>query len=133
MEKPLPTPTHISKPFWDGLRDHRIVIQYSPSTSQWVHYPRKLAPRTLADDLEWREVSGMGTLYTYTVATRPTAPPWENSLPQLLAVVELEEGPKLTTELVNVAPEAIKVGMRVKPVFDDVEGHDITLLRFEPA
>jgi uncharacterized OB-fold protein len=133
MEKPLPTPTPISQPFWDGLREHKVRVQYSPSTGQWVFYPRSLAPRTLAADLEWREVSGKGTVYTYTIARRPTAPPWEDALPQLLAVVELDEGPKLTTELVNVEPEKIKVGMRVRPVFDDIPGHDITLLRYEPA
>ena len=92
MDKPLPTPTHISQPFWDGLREHRIRLQYSPSTQQWVHYPRALAPGTLANDLEWRDVSGMGTLYTFTIARRPTAPPWTDSLPQLLAIVELDEG-----------------------------------------
>jgi hypothetical protein len=133
MEKPMPTPTHISQPFWDGLREHKVRIQYSPSTGQWVYYPRSHAPRTLAEDLEWREISGAGTVYTYTVGRRPTAPPWSESLPQLLAVVQLDEGPRLTTELVNVAPEAIKVGMRVKPVFCDVPDKDITLLRYEPA
>lgn len=131
MEKPLPTPTPLTQPFWDGLREHKVRIQYSPSNDQWVFYPRILAPRTLANDLEWREISGNGTLYTFTIATRPTAPPWNDSLPQLLAVVEFDEGPRFTTELVNVEPDDIKVGMRVKPVFCD-EG-DITLLRYEPA
>jgi len=133
MDKPLPVPTHISKPFWDGLREHKVRIQYSPSSDQWVFYPRVLAPRTLADDLEWREISGNGKVYTYSVAYRPTAPPWADSLPQLLAVVELDEGPRMTTELMNIEPEQIKVGMRVKPVFFDVEGTETTLLKFEPA
>lgn len=133
IEKPLPIPTPISQPFWDGLREHKVRIQYSPSTKQWVFYPRSLAPGTLADDLEWREIAGTGTVYAFTIGRRPTAPPWDDSLPQLLAIVEVDEGPRLTTELVNVAPEAIKIGMRVKPHFDDVPGADITLLRYEPA
>lgn len=54
-------------------------------------------------------------------------------MPQLLAVVELDEGPKVTTTLVNVAPEDIKIGSRVRPLFDDVEGSEITLLRDEPV
>lgn len=57
----------------------------------------------------------------------------DDSVPQLLAIVELDEGPRLTTELVNVAPDAIKVGMRVKPHFDDAPSGDVTLLRYEPA
>ena len=133
MEKPLPVPTHISQPFWDALREKKVRIQYSPSTDQWIFYPRVLAPRTLANDLEWREISGNGTVYTYSVAYRPTAPPWMNSLPQLLAVVEFDEGPRITTELMNIEPDAIKVGMRVKPVFFDVPDTETTLLKFEPA
>jgi len=92
-----------------------------------------LAPGTLADDLEWREISGMGTLYTFTISDRPTAPPWADSLPQLLAVVEWDEGPRLSTEMVNVDPEDLFVGMRVKPVFCDYPDDGITLLRYEPA
>ncbi len=79
MAEPLPIPTPVSQTFWDALREHRIVIQYSPSADKYVFYPRTLAPGTLADDLEWREIDGGGTLYTYTVARRPTGPPWAES------------------------------------------------------
>src|SRR5271154_2342087 len=116
MDLPVPQATDVSRPFWDGLRQEKLMIQYSPSSDQWVFYPRVLAPRTLADDLEWRQAKGTATLYTYTVARKPTAPPWTDDLPQLLAVVTLDEGPRLTTELVNVEPEAISIGMRLQPV-----------------
>jgi uncharacterized protein len=130
---PLPEPTPVSAPFWAALREHRIRIQYSPSSGRYVFYPRTLAPGTLADDLEWREIDGAGTLFTYTVADRPTGPPWADALPQLLAVVEWEVGPRVSTELVDVAPEDIRIGMRLTPVFYDVPGTDVTLLRYRPA
>ncbi|GAA0710794.1 OB-fold domain-containing protein [Dactylosporangium roseum] len=130
MDKPLPVATATSAPFWTGLRDRKVLLQYSPSTGSWVYYPRVLAPLTLADDLEWREVGGTGSVYTFTVAHRPTSSEWAGDVPQLLAVVEFDEGPRCTSELVNVAPEEIKVGMRVRPVFVDVG--DVTLLKFEP-
>ncbi len=132
-ERPLPVPTPTSQPYWDALRKHRLVLQYSPSNDQWVYYPRNLAPGTLADDLEWREASGEGFVYTFTVARRATAPAWQGAEPQLIAVVELDEGPKVTTELTGVAPEAIRIGMRVRAVFDDIPGRDVTLLRFAPV
>ncbi len=132
-ERPLPTPTPMTQPFWDALRLHRLVLQFSPSTRQWVYYPRSHALGTLADDLEWREATGTGTVYTFTIARRPTAPAWEGASPQVIAVVELDEGPRLTTELVGIDPEAVRIGMRVSAVFDDVPGHDVTLLRFAPA
>ena len=78
-----------------------------------MFYPRTLAPGTLADDLEWREIDGAGTLFTYTVADRPTGPPWADALPQLLAVVEWDVGPRVSTELVDVEPDDIRIGMRV--------------------
>lgn len=132
-EKHLPVPTPTTEPFWDALRKHRFVLQFSPSTGAWVYYPRALAPGTLADDLEWREASGLATVYTFTVADRATAPAWQGATPQLIAVVELDEGPKVTTELVGVAPEAIRIGMRVRAVFDDVPGRNVTLLKFTPV
>jgi hypothetical protein len=129
---PRPTPTPVSEPFWTGLREHRVMLQYSPSTDAWVFYPRVLAPGSLADDLEWREISGAGTVYTFTVTRRPTGPPWADAVPQVIAVVQFEQGPRLTTELVNVDPDRVRVGLPVRPAFDD--GADgITLLKFEPA
>lgn len=130
MSRPMPEPTPVSQPFWDALREHRILIQYSPSARRYVFYPRTLAPGTLADDLEWREIDGAGTLYTYTVARRPTGPPWAEHLPQLLAVVEWAVGPRVSTELVDVEPDDIRIGMRVVPVFCDVPETGITLLRY---
>jgi uncharacterized protein len=133
VDKPMPEPTPVTRPFWDGLREHKVRIQYSPSAGTYVFYPRILAPGTLADDLEWREVSGAGTLYAFTVADRPTAPPWADSLPQLLAIVELNEGPRVSTEMVDVDPGDLRVGMPVKAVFCDYPDSDVTLLRFAPA
>ncbi len=130
---PLPEPTKVSRPFWEGLRRHRIVVQYSPSSGRYVFYPRMLAPGTLSDDLEWREIDGAGTLYTFTVARRPTGAPWADALPQLLAVVQWDVGPRISTELVDVDPADIRIGMRVAPVFCDVAGTAITLLRYRPA
>lgn len=130
--RPLPEPTPVSQPYWDALREHRIRIQWSPSGSQWVFYPRLLAPGTLADDLEWREISGHGTLHTYTVAHRPTAPPWADAVPQVLAVVAWDEGPRVSTELVEVDPGDLHVGMRVVPVFHDDPDSGITLLHYRP-
>ena len=83
----MPEPTPVSAPFWDALAEHRIRIQYSPSLGRVRLLPAHPAPGTLADDLEWREIDGAGTLYTFTVARRPTGPPWADAVPQLLAVV----------------------------------------------
>src|SRR3954467_15078596 len=108
---PLPEPTPVSAPFWQALTERRILVQFSPSLRRYVFYPRTLAPGTLADDLEWREIDGEGALFTFTVADRPTGPPWADALPQLLAVVEWDVGPRVSTELVEVDRDRIHVGM----------------------
>lgn len=128
--KPLPTPTELSAPYWEGLRERRVRIQYSPSSDTWVFYPRRLAPGSLADDLEWRTISGRGEVFTFTIARRPTVPAWREELPQLLAVVRWDEGPHVVTELVNVTADRVHVGMRVRPVFAERDGQ--VLLHYEP-
>ncbi len=132
LERPMPLPTPVSQPYWDGLRRHEVWIQYSPSLGRYVFYPRVLAPGTLADDLEWRQISGAGTLVSFAVAERPVAPQFADAVPHLLAIVEWDEGPRFATELVDVAPEELEVGMPVTPVFVDVGDHDVTLLKYAP-
>ncbi len=131
MEKPLPVPTPTSQPFWDALRERRVSIQRCRDCKTWVFYPRSNCSHCLSRALEWCEVSGNGTLHAFTIARVPTAPFFEDELPQLLAVVELDEGVRLTTTLVNVEPEDIRIGMRVRPVFEPAG--DVTLLRYEPV
>jgi uncharacterized OB-fold protein len=133
VDKPVPEPTPVSAPYWDGLRDRKIRIQYSPSTDRYVFYPRVLAPGSLSDDLEWRTISGRATLYTFSVAAyRATAPPWADNLPQILAIGEWEEGVRFSTELVNVEAAQIAVGMPLRPVFVDVAA-GVTLLKYTAA
>jgi uncharacterized OB-fold protein len=131
MPKPRPEPTPLSQPFWDALRDERVQLQRCDDCGRWVYYPRSRCPACLSDRLTWTRVDGLGTVYTYTVAEQPTAPPFADEVPQLLAIVELAEGVRMSTTLVDVGPDRIRVGMPVAPVFD--HGEDgITLLRFRP-
>ena len=133
FSRPMPVPTPISQPFWDALAEHTIRIQYSPSAQRYVFYPRILAPGTLADDLEWRQISGASALYSYTVAHRPVAPHFVDAVPHIIAVAQWDEGPRFATEIVNADPAGLRVGMRIQPVFVDVPEEGITLLRYEPA
>jgi len=129
--KPLPHPTHISAPYWDGLRAHEVRIQRCDQ-GHWFFFPRMHCPVCGSRHVEWQRVSGEGTLYTFTVARVPTLPEFTDEMPQLLAVVELDEGARINTTIVGVAPEALRVGERVRPVFDDRPG-EVTLLRFTPV
>ncbi len=133
FEKPLPVATATSRPFWEALTRHEVQIQQCSACHAWIYYPRTCCPRCLSPELEWQQISGTGTLYSFTIARRPTAPFWADELPQLIAMVELDEGPRLTSTLCNVEEDAIRVGMRLQPVFDDIGDKNVTLLRYEPA
>jgi acyl dehydratase/uncharacterized OB-fold protein len=108
-----------------------VRIQQCDACAHWLFFPRQHCPRCAARQLSWREVSGEGQLYTYTVARVPTLPEFTDEMPQLLAVVQLDQGPHLNTTIVGVAPEDLKVGQRVRPVFDHRPG-SFTLLRYTP-
>ena len=122
-----PDPTPTSQPFWDALDEQRVEIQRCDDCEGWVYYPRSRCSHCLSANLTWTEVSGEGTLYTYTVARQPTTSAFDGVDNLLLAVIELDEGPKVTTTLEGVGPDDVEVGMRLAPVFVSVE--DKTLLR----
>ncbi len=131
--KPLPTPTEISAPYWDGLKEGRLTLPQCKSCGHWIFFPRRHCDKCWSQDLAWKEVAGTGTLYTYTLTRIPTLPDFADEMPQKMAVVELDEGVRINTTLVGVDEGEIEVGMRVKPVFDTVKPDGTTLLRFTAA
>lgn len=127
--RPLPVPTPTSSPFWEALEREAVVLQFCPTCDRYVFYPRSHCPGCLDEGLEWREVSGTGRLYTFSVTHQPTAPQFAAEVPQMLAVVELDVGPRLTTTIVGAAPEDLEIGRLVHPVFEHRDGGH-TLLRY---
>lgn len=128
--KPMPAATEISAPFWEGLKAERLLIQQCNACDHWVFYPRRHCPSCLAHDLTWRDVSGGATLYSFTVARIATLPDFADEMPQKLAVVELDEGVRINTTLVGLDESEIQIGMRLQPVFAQVDEQGQRLLRF---
>ncbi len=131
-ERPLPEPTETTQPFWDGLRAHKLVLQRSKNGKRAIYYPRSVSPFGPRDELTWKECSGRGTVYSFTVARRPTAPQWSDAGDYVIAIVEIEEGAHITANIVNCDPGAVRIGMAVRAVYQDVTP-EVTLLQFEPA
>ncbi len=128
--RPLPVPTSITGPFWDAAREHRLVIQYDPEARAYQFYPRALAMATGKRNLEWREVSGKGSVYSYTV-THVAPAGFEDRAPYALATVDLDEGVRMLAQLVNVAIDDVEIGMRVKVCWEDLTD-EISYFAFEP-
>ena len=95
-------------------------------------YPRPFSPGSLAPGTEWVEASGRGVLYSYTVDRRGTAPAFAARAPYVIGIVELEEGPRMTTNIVECAIEDVRIGMAVEAVYEDVDD-EVTLVQFRPA
>ncbi len=128
--KPLPRPTATSRPFWDAAKRHELMLQRCRVCNRFIYYPRDRCPNCLSDRLEWQKVSGRGTLYSYTIVRRAATRSFADK-PYVLAIVELDEGPRMTTNL-EAPVDHIKIGMPVVAYFDDVTP-DHTLVKFRPA
>jgi len=128
--KPMPVPTEISAPFWEGLKAERLLIQQCNQCNDWVFYPRRHCPQCFAHDLSWREVSGGATLYSFTVTRIATLPDFADEMPQMLAVIELDQAVRINSNLVGLDESEVKIGMRLQPVFAEVDAKGNRLLRF---
>ncbi len=131
--KSLPQPTPETAPYWEGCKQHELRIQFCTECQKHFFYPRAFCPTCLSDALEWRKVSGKGKLLTYVISARP-APGFENETPYAIAVVELDEGPHMMTNIVNteITPENLPAGLPVEVVFTDVD-ENISIPKFQPA
>ena len=131
--KPLPHPTPETQPFWDGTKAGELRLQRCDDCSHVYFPPRPFCPRCASRSVTWFAASGKGTLHSYVINHRP-APGFEADAPYAIAVVELEEGPRMMTNLVDVeqTPEALALDMPVEVSFERATD-DITLPKFRPS
>ena len=119
-----------TKPFWEATRDKKVMLQYCPQTGQYQFFPRPVSVFTGKTNLEWREVKGLGEVFTYTVATM-ARPPFSGETPFLIATITLDEGVNMVSNVINCAVDQIAIGMRVKPAWIPLPD-GTNLLVFEP-
>ena len=127
---PLPRPTALSAPHWEGARRGELLAQRCRDCGAWVFPPRPACTRCLGGGLEWRRSGGRGAVYSYTVVHRPQQPSF--AAPYVCAIVELDEGWHMLTALVGLEPAEARVGLRVEVAFRPA-GEDIALPYFRPA
>lgn len=119
----IPTVEEETRPYWEAAKDGRLLLKRCNACDAVHHYPRPFCPTCWSEDVEWIEASGRGTLYTYSVVFRNDLPPFSGWGPYVPAVVELEEGPRLMTNIIDVDPASLSVGLPVtvdfRPLNDD--------------
>ncbi len=132
--RPLPVPVNdaLSKPFWEGTRKHELRMPICNSCSGIFFYPRERCPECLSDDLDWSTVSGLGRLHTYTIIEQSVHPYFLKDIPYVYAMIQLNEGPRIISNIINCPLTEIKIDMEVRAVYEDLND-DTTLINFEPA
>jgi uncharacterized OB-fold protein len=130
--RPLPSPTPETKPYWDALKEHKLLIQRCQDCEKAYFYPRPFCPLCFSKNVEWFEASGKGTLYSFVINHRPA--PGFGPDPYVIAVVELEEGPRMMSNLIDIDadPDKVHCDMAVEIAYLDVTD-EVTLPQFRPA
>jgi uncharacterized OB-fold protein len=131
---PLPLPDATTQFFWDGLREHRLLIQRCGDCGFYIHYPREVCRNCFSTNLAPSEVSGHATLYTWTVCVQPFHPFFVDRVPFILATVTLDEqeGLQFLTNVVDCSEDELVIGMPLEVVFEDF-APELTVPWFRPA
>ena len=117
----LPTIEPETQPFWDGAAQERLVIQRCGACGLWQYYPRPFCKTCWSEDVSWEEASGAAELYTYSIVRRNDLPPFGERVPYVPAIVQLEEGPRMMTEVVDADLESLQIGADLVVDFADID------------
>ena len=128
-DKPLPVIDGESRPYWDALKQHRLTLKRCHDCGKHHFYPRVLCPHCHSDAVEWVDACGTGTSYSFTIARRPAGPAFKADTPYVVAVIDLDEGARMMTNIVTDDVEAVRIGQRVTVRYDDVTD-EVTLPKF---
>lgn len=130
--KPMPIPTKWSQPFWDAARQHRLVLRKCSACGYIDHPPYLYCTNCHADEHEWIEASGKAVLATYAINIFGVPFPFWVDLPYVVALVDLPEGPRMISNIVDCEHDQLVNGMELEVVFDDVTD-EITMPKWRPV
>jgi uncharacterized protein len=129
--KPIPTPTPETEPYWEGCRRHQLRIQRCSNCHYYQFFPRIYCSKCFSEQVEWVNASGHAKVLSFTIVRRPVSPAFADEIPYIVALVTLEEGPQMMTNIVECAPEEVTIGLAVEVIFEDWSDR-ISLPQFRP-
>jgi uncharacterized protein len=132
LPTPAPRRTPETEEFWAATAEHKLLLRRCDDCGNPIWYPRAFCPDCGTFETSWSEASGRGTVYAFTVVHRSNLEGYRQASPYVVAYVELEEGPRIMTNIVGCEPDEVRVGLPVRVVFHDT-GEGSALFRFEPA
>jgi uncharacterized OB-fold protein len=116
----LPTPEGDTIEFWEAAKEERLLIKHCLDCGAFSYYPRPFCPTCWSESVEWYEASGQGTLYTWSVIYNNDMPPFRDRVPYVAAIVELAEGPRMMTNVVDCPFDLLTVGMALQVTFQPI-------------
>ena len=121
METSLPKPVRNadSIPYWDGAREGKLLLRRCQSCGALHFMPRHLCPACWSDRLEWIQSKGTGTVHTFTVIHRAPLPAFASQVPYVVAMIELDEGPRMVANILGEDARSVAIGDRVEVMFED--------------
>lgn len=131
-KKPLPMPYADSKGYWEAAKNHELRVQKCSQCGHLRFPPSACCPKCLSLDHEWAKMSGKGEVYTFTVFHHVYGPEWASEVPYATCIIQLQEGPRILSNIVDCKPGEIYISMPVEVVFDNVT-LEITLPKFKRA
>ena len=131
MTKFLPVPRPETAAWWDSCRQQKLLIQQCSDCGQFQFYPRIICAACTSERVEWVQSSGVGEIVTFTICRLPVAKAYAADVPYVVALVKLEEGPVMMSNIVQCDPEAVHNGMPLEVVFQ-AWSEEITVPQFRP-
>jgi enoyl-CoA hydratase/carnithine racemase/uncharacterized OB-fold protein len=131
-QRPVPVMQSWTKEFWKATKQGKLLVQHCDDCQANIFFPKKVCPECWSENLGWIESSGKATVYTFTTMLDMVEPKFMGDLPYVIAMVDLDEGIRMTTRIVNCKPEDVTIGMDVEVVFEEVSP-DCSLPMFHPA
>ena len=120
MTRPVPETQPWSERFWEGTKEGKLLIQHCGDCDSNIFYPRKFCPKCWSGNLDWIEASGRAKIFSFSTAYQMVEPRFMADLPYTIAYVDLEEGVRMMTRIVECEPEDIEIDMEVEVVFHDL-------------
>ena len=130
--KPLPVVAPWARPFWDAARESRLMLQHCNDCGKAIFYPRLSCPHCFSNNLGWQPASGRGTIYSYTVVEANAPSAFASDIPYVVAVIRLEEGVQMLSNVINCELAQLRCDMPVEVVFEKLND-EFTLPKFRPA
>jgi len=130
IPKPKPRPAPESLPYWQAAREHRLALPKCEDCQKFWFPPSRTCPHCLSANFSFQNVSGKGKIFSFVTFHRVYRPAFTNDVPYVVALIELDEGPRLLSNIMGVTHDQVKCEMRVEVVFDDYD-EDISIPKFK--